>query len=144
MQHVGAIEAAIGKRHRQRAALMQGYALIEPNPVAQGVAGLDVFSGQIHAGDLTPVSAGDEAGGTAEAAPNVENVHLSRESELIEKFLRSLASADVELVDGGKIIDRDIVCRLPKRGYARAYRLDKTAMRVVPRHIGLRGHYLAP
>src|SRR5687768_821990 len=45
MQHVSAVEASFGKWHRERATLMQGYALIEPNPLAQSITRFDVFSG---------------------------------------------------------------------------------------------------
>jgi hypothetical protein len=39
-------------------------------------------------------------------------VHLIRERELVQKFLGSLASANVKFIDGSEIIDRDIVWRL--------------------------------
>jgi hypothetical protein len=140
MQHVSAVEASLGKRHRKRAALMQGYALIEPNPLAQSVTRFDVFGGQVYAGDLAPVSVRDKACSAAETASNVENMHLSREPELIEKFLRRLTPANMKLVDRSKIIDRYGICGLAKRDDASAYRLDKTAVRVVPRYIGLHWH----
>ena len=61
MQHVSAVEASFGKWHCERAALMEGNALIEANPLAQGVTRFDEFSGQVYAGNLAPVSAGDKA-----------------------------------------------------------------------------------
>jgi hypothetical protein len=132
MQHVGAIEATIGKRHRKCAAFLQGDALVKPDPSAQRVAGFDVFSGEIYTGDPTPVSTGDETRCASDPAANVENVHLRSEPELIEKFLGRLASADVELIDGGQIIDRDIVWRFAKAHDARAYHLDEYTMGIVP------------
>jgi hypothetical protein len=123
---------------------MQGYPLIEPNPLAQSVTRFDVFSGQVYADDLAPVSAGDKACSAAKAASNIENMHLSREPELIEKFLGRPTPADVKLVDWSKIIDRYGICRLAKRDDAGAYRLNKSAVRVVPRHIGLHWHCAPP
>ena len=140
MQHVSAIEASFGKWHREGASLMKGYALIEANPLAQGVARFDVFSGQVYAGDPAPVSARDKACGTAEAASNVENMLLSREAELVQKFLGRSPPADMKLVDWSKIIYRYSVWRLAERDDASAYRLDKTAVRVVLRDIGLHWH----
>ena len=123
---------------------MQGYALIEPNPLAQSITRFDVFSGQVYAGDLAPVSAGDKACSAAEAASNVENMHLSREPDLIEKFLGRPTPANMKLVDWSKIIDRYCICRLAKRDDASTYRLNKTAVRVVPRYIGLHWHRAPP
>jgi hypothetical protein len=47
MKHVGAIELVVGKRHRQRAALMQHDALVEPNPLAERLARFDVFTREV-------------------------------------------------------------------------------------------------
>jgi hypothetical protein len=51
MQHVGAIERPVGKRHRKRAALMQRNPVIEPDPLARNFGGVDVFTGQIYPSD---------------------------------------------------------------------------------------------
>jgi hypothetical protein len=110
---------------------MQGYGFIEPNPLAQSVTRFDEFSGQVYAGDLASVSARDKAGSAAEPASNVENMHLIREPELIEKLLGRSTPADMKLVDWSKIIDRYSVCCLAKCDNAGAYRLNKIAVRVV-------------
>jgi hypothetical protein len=99
--------------------------LIEPNPFAQGVTRFDVVSGQVYARDLAPVSACDIACSAAEAASNVENMHLRREPELIEKFLGRSTPADMKLIDWSKIIDSYRICRLAKRDDASAYSLNK-------------------
>jgi len=112
MQHISGIEASFGEWHRQSAALLQGYALIEAYPLAQGVTGFDVFSGQVYASDPAPISAGNETCSPADAASDVENMHTSREPELIKKFLGRSAPADMKLVDCRKIINRYSVCRL--------------------------------
>lgn len=100
----------------------------------------DVFSGQVYASDPASVSAGNKAGSAAEAASNVENMHLSREPELIEKFLGRSPPANMKLVDRSKIVNRYSICRLAKRDDASAYRIDEAAVRVVLRDIGLHWH----
>jgi hypothetical protein len=122
MQHVGAVEGPFGKWHRERTALLQGYAFIEANPLAQHVTCFNVFGGQVYAGDPASIPCGYVACSAAKAASNVENMHLARESEPIEKFLRRFPSADMKLVDWRKIIDRYGVYRLAKRDDASAYR----------------------
>jgi hypothetical protein len=124
--------------------LIQGYALIEPNPLAQSITRFDVFSGEVYTGDLAPVSAGNEACSAAEAASNVKDMHLSREAELIDKFLGRPTPANMKLVDWSQIIDRYCIWRLAKRDDASTYSLSKTAVRVVPRYIGLHWHCAPP
>jgi hypothetical protein len=104
--------------------LLQGNALIQPNPAAQSVTRFDKFSGQVYTGDLAPIAAGDKARCAAKAASNVENMHLGREAELIEELLGCLAPANMKLVNGSKIVNCDCIWHFAKCDNAGTYSLN--------------------
>src|SRR6185312_1542262 len=144
MKHVSAIEVAVSKRHRERAALMERYTLIAPNPLAERLARFDEFAREVYSRDPTAVPAGNKARSSAKAASNVENMHICTEPELVEKVFGRLAPADMELIDRGKIIDCYGTRRLAKRSEAISNRIGETAMRVMTRDIQLCWHRSPP
>jgi hypothetical protein len=60
---------------------------------------------------------------------------LGTEAQLIKEILGCPAAADVELIDGRKVIDRYRIGGLALRGQTRSDRLSKIAVRVVLRYI---------
>ena len=123
---------------------MERYALIEPNPLAERLAGFDVFAREVYSRDPAAVPAGNKTRSSAKAASNIENMFICREPELVEKVFGCLAPADMELIDRGKIIDSYGARRPAKRGKPISNCIGETAMRVMTRDIRLCWHRSPP
>jgi hypothetical protein len=84
---------------------MQRNIVVQPDPPAQDLCGLDIFGCQIHSSHPTTVPAGDKARGSPKATSNIECMLFGREVELTEKIFGGLTAPDMELINRSEIVD---------------------------------------
>jgi hypothetical protein len=77
------------------------------------------------------ISGGRKSRGAAKATSNVENVISCRKTKLIEKIYSGLTATDVELINGGKVINGYRVNRFTKRSNPSTYRSSQLPMSVM-------------
>ena len=79
---------------------------------ANYASGLDIFGSEIDSVDPAPVPAGNEPRGPAKATSDIKNMHIGRDTELIDEMFGCLAAAGMKLVYGPEIIDGHRIDRL--------------------------------
>ena len=78
VHRVGAIEARVRERHRERIALLEVDPVLQAERLRQMARDLAELGGQVDAGDPGAEPVGDVAGGAADAAADVQEVVAGR------------------------------------------------------------------
>ena len=103
VQHVGAVETAIGKRQFEGAALPIGDPLAQAHAAGERLRGTDVFLSEVDAGDAAAASIGEIPRPAPEPGTNVQEVTAVPERQIRREIRGRLAAADVEFVDRPEI-----------------------------------------
>ena len=108
MHDIGGIEpgaiagAAVAEGQVERAGLLQGHGLRQPDHGAELVADRDVVCRQVDARDAAAEGAGHEPRRATDAAADIEHPQSRRSAQRLTDEAAGLAAADVELVDGAE------------------------------------------
>ena len=103
VQHVGAVETAIGKRQFEGAALPIEDPLAQAHAAGERLRGTDVFLGEVDAGDAAAASIGEIPRPAPEPGTDVQEVTAVPERQIRREIRGRLAAADVEFVDRPEI-----------------------------------------